>query len=101
MTRREREVATWYHDQIVLTGVAPTYREAATHLHVGCTSVYKVVKRLMKAGHIVRSGPRNGRGAAMQVTLPGKGLLAAEVAWCHANPERVRAMIELTGGAVQ
>lgn len=100
MTRREREIASWFHDQIMLTGVAPTYRVAAAHFGVGFTSLARIMKSLMQAGYIVREGERNARCSAMHVRLPGKGLLAAEMAWCHANPERVRAMIEISSGAV-
>lgn len=101
MTRRERQVASWFHDRIAETGAMPPYQEAAAELGVRAETVGVVMRRLRHLGHVERGEWRGGRRVPPRITLPGRGLMAAEVAWCHANPERVRAMIELAGSTVQ
>lgn len=98
MTRREMAILRWFHDRLQEDGVAPTYRATAAHFGCSFKTIGVVMRALRQDGFVEREGPRTGRPKATTVRLPGKGLLSQEVAWCHANPERVRAMISVTGG---
>lgn len=100
MSPRRRQLLMFVHDQVSTTGVVPTMQEMGDALGITTSSVRELLDRLEADGHVRRPLGRNRPRSLQVVRLPGRGLLAAEAAWCHANPERVRAMMAVAGASL-
>jgi len=96
MTPRQRHVLQLVHDALTRTGVSPSLKEMAACTGTTHGAVCRLVQALEAAGYLRRVGGPNSIRSLEVLRLPGKGLLAEEIAWCQANPERVRAMMQLT-----
>ena len=104
MTGRQAHLLRFIHDQIAHNNQAPTFKEMAVEMGNHPSSISLMLDQLERSGHIKRD-QLSHRARTISVVklperLPGRGLLAAEVAWCHANPERVRAMMAICGATV-
>lgn len=96
MSPRQRQALLLVYDALTLTGVSPSLKELAACMGTTHGAACRLVQALEAAGYLHRVGGPNSSRSLEVLRLPGKGLLAEEIAWCQANPERVRAMMQLT-----
>ena len=95
LTPLRRRILTMLHDHHTETGIMLTQREIAERLGVTGTCVHKHIVSLEEGGFLDRLGSAARNIAA--VRLPGRALMAEEVAWCHAHAAQVRAMMVVAG----
>ncbi len=102
MTPRQKQVLDFLHLRIGATGVCPSYEEISEALGLsrlgGKARVHSIVK-LLEADGFIRRTPGRYRAIELLRPPPGigpgsTGLSAADLAWCHAHADRVRALIE-------
>ena len=92
----EGAVLVAIRDKLAATGCSPTMRELAERVDVSAGTVHRSVKHLVKMGKLARVG--SARSSRIRpIDIPNGGLNAAELAWCQANPGRVKAMMQVAG----
>lgn len=99
MTPRRRHILQLVNDAIALTGVSPSLVEMAAHTNTTHGAVCRHVQALEETGFLRRVGGAGAPRSLEVLRMPGIQLTADEIAWCQANPERVRAMIKLVSAA--
>ena len=90
-----RRILTLLHDHHAETGIMLSMREVGGLLGVSAACVHRHVVSLEEGGFLDRLGSAARNIAA--VRLPGRALMAEEVAWCHAHAAQVRAMMVVAG----
>ena len=97
MTSRQRSILLFVNNRIAETGVSPSAAEIGAEVGISRVNTSNHLRALMAAGFLRRVGNRRGVRSLEVLQLPGSGLRAEEIAWCHANPDRVRALIAVVG----
>ena len=96
MTGRQRGLLAFLHDTIARTGRCPSIKVAAEHLGRAQPTVSRMMSRLELEGYIQRD-PQRRRVYSVVTPAVFTKLCYEELAWCQANPERVRAMMKIAG----